>query len=100
MKNSCKLLFLFPLLLSFKGVQLQEYLKMIDAETYSVDGIRTNAESCFFNRDRGKGSGYVQYKRWEYNAMRLVNAEGYLSTADQNIAEWDHFVCGYRRWNF
>jgi hypothetical protein len=39
MKNSCKLLFLFPLLLSFKGVQLQEYLKMIDAETYSVDGI-------------------------------------------------------------
>ena len=91
MKNIYKLLFLFALLLDAEGVQSQEYLKMIDAETYSVDEIRANAEAYFLNRDKGKGTGYVQYKRWEYDAMRLMNAEGYLPTAAQNIAEWERY---------
>ena len=91
MKNSYKLLFLFALLLGATTVQSQEYLEMIDAETFSVEEIRINAEAYFLNRDKGRGSGYVQYKRWEYNAMRLMNEYGYLTTTTENIAEWERY---------
>jgi photosystem II stability/assembly factor-like uncharacterized protein len=91
MKNRYKLLFLFALLLGATTVQSQEYLEMIDAETFSVEEIRTNAEAYFLNKDKGRGSGYVQYKRWEYNAMRLMNENGYLPTTTENIAEWERY---------
>jgi photosystem II stability/assembly factor-like uncharacterized protein len=91
MKNSYKLLFLFALLLGATPVQSQEYLAMIDAETFSVEEIRTNAEAYFLNKDKGRGSGYIQYKRWEYNAMRLMNENGYVPTTIENIAEWERY---------
>jgi photosystem II stability/assembly factor-like uncharacterized protein len=91
MKNSYKLLLLFALLLGAATVQSQEYLEMIDAETFSVDEIRNNAMAYFLNRDKGRGSGYVQYKRWEYNAMRIMNEDGYLTSTTENIAEWERY---------
>jgi len=91
MKNVYKLLFLFALLVSTLSVQAQEYRQMIDAGTYSVDEIRANAEAYFLNRDQGRGSGYVHYKRWEYSAMRLMNEDGYLPTVAENFAEWERY---------
>jgi len=69
----------------------QEYLKMIDQGTYSVQEIINNAEIYFSDRDKGKGSGYVQFKRWEYNAMRLMNVEGYLPSIEETLAELESY---------
>ena len=65
----------------------QEYLKMIDAGTYKVQDVIDSAEAYFAGKDKGRGSGYKQFKRWEYNALRLVNDDGYLSTIKENIKE-------------
>ncbi|MGB3343369.1 MAG: T9SS type A sorting domain-containing protein [Aequorivita sp.] len=76
---------------SFSG-QAQEYLQMIDAGTYKVQDVIESAETYFANRDKGRGTGYKPYKRWEYNALRLMNEDGYLPTLADNVAELE-------RWN-
>ena len=60
------------------GVYAQKYQEMISKGTYSVFEIQRVAESHFQKNGTGKGSGYKQYKRWEYNAFRMVNENGYL----------------------
>lgn len=65
----------------------QEYLKMIDAGTYKVQVVIDSAEAYFAGKDKGRGSGYKQFKRWEYNALRLQNESGYLTSATENIKE-------------
>lgn len=69
----------------------QEYLQMIDSGTYSVQEIIDNAEAYFENRDKGKGSGYVQFKRWEYMAKRLMNEDGYLMSITERLAELERY---------
>ena len=79
---------------SFSG-QAQEYLQMIDAGTYKVQDVIESAETYFANRDKGRGTGYKPYKRWEYNALRLMNEDGYLPTLAANVAElerWNAYV--------
>jgi hypothetical protein len=58
----------------------QEYLDLIYNPTNSTTlrEIQTKAEAYFFNRDKGRGSGYKQYKRWEYKTQRNINADGKL----------------------
>ena len=68
MKNIIVLLTM--LLGGFLNNYAQEYLEMIESETFSVQEIIDNAEAYFADRDQGKGSGYFQFKRWEYNAKR------------------------------
>ena len=65
---------------------------MIDAGTYTVEEIITNAEAYFADRDKGRGTGYKPYKRWEYNALRLVKEDGYLPNIEDRIVELE-------RWN-
>ncbi len=86
-----KLLVLFTFFLGVITAQSQEYKVMIDEGTFSVSEIIENAENYFADRDKGKGSGYVQFKRWEYNAMRLMNEDGYLSSTEENIAELERY---------
>ena len=69
----------------------QEYLKMIDAGTYKVQEIIDSAEAYFAGKDKGRGSGYKQFKRWEYNALRLMNSEGYLPSIKENIQELERY---------
>ena len=71
--------------------QSQDYLKMIEDETFSVAEIIENAEHYFAEKDKGKGSGYIQFKRWEYNALRLMNEEGYLPSIEENIKELERY---------
>ncbi|WP_299768241.1 T9SS type A sorting domain-containing protein [uncultured Dokdonia sp.] len=63
----------------------QDYLDMIEAETFSVQEIIESGETYFENRDKGRGSGYKQFKRWEYMALRLMNEEGFLPTTQQKL---------------
>jgi photosystem II stability/assembly factor-like uncharacterized protein len=65
--------------------QVQDYELMIDEGTYSVEEIVTVAEAYFADRDKGKGSGYKQFKRWEYNAKRIMNEDGYLPSISERM---------------
>lgn len=76
---------------SFFG-QAQEYQQMIDAGTYTVQEIIENAEVYFADKDKGRGTGYKPFKRWEYNALRLVKENGYLPDIEERLAE-------LQRWN-
>ena len=82
-----KLLLLFTLLVGLSTMQSQEYLRMIEEGTYSVQEIIDNAEAYFVDRDKGRGSGYKQFKRWEYNAIRIMNEDGYLRSITDDISE-------------
>ena len=86
-----KLLLLFGLLLGIVSVQSQEYLEMIDSGTYRVAEIIENAEEYFADRDKGRGTGYKLFKRWEYNAQRLMNEAGYLPLITEKQEELQRY---------
>lgn len=86
-----KLITLVVLFFGLLTAQSQEYLEMIDQGTYSVQEIIDTAETYYENRDKGKGSGYIQFKRWEYNAKRLMNENGYLTPITETIEELELF---------
>ena len=79
------------LLAGIQNNNAQEYLKMMESETYTVQEIIDNGEAYFAERDQGKGSGYVQFKRWEYNAKRLMNEAGYLPRTEAILAEIENY---------
>lgn len=90
-----KLLLLIVLLFGAVGGQAQEYLQMIDAGTYKVQEIIDSAEAYFANKDKGRGSGYKQFKRWEYNALRRVKENGYLPSVEErlnNLEQWNSYL--------
>ncbi len=87
-----KLLLLIALFFGSLTGQAQEYLQMIDAGTYKVQDVIDNAEAYFANKDKGRGSGYKQFKRWEYNALRMVKDNGYLPSTEERLQE-------LQRWN-
>lgn len=70
----------------------QEYRRMIDNGNYPVQTVIDSAEAYFANRDKGRGTGYKPFKRWEYNALRLVKDDGYLPKVEERLAELE-------RWN-
>ncbi|QNJ98293.1 T9SS type A sorting domain-containing protein [Constantimarinum furrinae] len=78
-------------ILNFSFIQSQEYLEMIDAGTYPVQEIIDSANAYFEGKDKGRGTGYKPFKRWEYNALRLVKENGYLPTITENLAEWEQY---------
>ena len=79
------------LLAGIQNNNAQVYLKMMESETYTVQEIIDNGEAYFAERDQGKGSGYVQFKRWEYNAKRLMNEAGYLPRTEAILAEIENY---------
>jgi len=81
---------LILLLCSWGAMSLmgQEYLSMIDEPGYSLEEIQAAAEEHFEIVGTGRGTGYKQYKRWEYNARRMQTAEGELLPEDYFIKEW------------
>ncbi len=86
-----RLLLAAAVLFVVQSVSAQEYLQMIDDGTYSVAEIIENAETYFADKDKGRGSGYKQFKRWEYMAKRLMNEDGYLVPVQDKIAELERF---------
>lgn len=91
MKRRLKSLLIVALFAGASTMHSQEYLQMIEEGTYSVQEIVANAEDYFADKDKGRGTGYKQFKRWEYNANRLMNEEGYLRSVKENIAEWERY---------
>jgi hypothetical protein len=64
---------------------------MIDAGTFTVQEIQERAEEYFENRDKGRGSGWVQYKRWEYFALKMRDENGYLKSENFLYDEWARY---------
>jgi photosystem II stability/assembly factor-like uncharacterized protein len=60
------------------GLWAQDYLEMMQSDSYTVSQVVAEAEAYFALNDKGQGSGYVPFKRWEYMANRLKDQEGYL----------------------
>ncbi len=69
----------------------QVYQEMIDSGNFRVAEIVEAAEAYFSNSDKGRGSGYVQFKRWEYNALRLQNENGFLATDAEELQEFQRY---------
>ena len=57
-------------------VLAQRYLEMIEAGTYALSDIQREAEAYFDRVGREQGSGYKQYKRWEYVASMELDERG------------------------
>jgi photosystem II stability/assembly factor-like uncharacterized protein len=72
-------------LLGLVTIQSQEYLELIlePQENTTLQDIKTLAEDYFETSDKGRGSGYKQYKRWEYIMERKVNADGRILNFSQ-----------------
>ena len=60
----------------------QDYKKMISSGSYTVQEIQNAAELYFASSDKGRGTGYKSYKRWEYNALRMQDESGFLKSPD------------------
>ena len=67
-------------LISFLSIEAQEYLDMMNSDQYTVLEVQNAAKTYFENRDKGRGTGYKSYKRWEYNALRMQDDDGRLKS--------------------
>ncbi|MCR9183274.1 MAG: YCF48-related protein, partial [Flavobacteriaceae bacterium] len=93
MKNSPKLYF-FTFLLFIFSIEIHsqaDYLLMIDEGTHKVEDVQQSAEAYFQDKPQGRGSGYKQYKRWEYMALRMMDEQGYLKSSEFYINELNQF---------
>ncbi|QHI34990.1 Dispase autolysis-inducing protein [Kordia antarctica] len=69
----------------------QEYSRMINAGTYTVEQIQQEAEAYFAIRGTGKGTGYKNYKRWEYHAQRALKDNGVLKPISHYYNELERY---------
>jgi len=79
------------LLLSISSVYSQEYLRMIESGNYSVQVIQKEASQFFENKGTGKGSGFKQYKRWEYRALMDMDNDGRLKSPNFYFEEIERY---------
>jgi photosystem II stability/assembly factor-like uncharacterized protein len=82
----------FCLFISQIGIQKiegQDYKTKIAEGTWTIQQIQQSADSFFSKAGTGKGSGYTQYKRWEYNALRLADENGFLKSTEFLQQEWE-----------
>lgn len=73
-----KIITLSIVLLSIAVSYSQEYKRLINEGTHSVEVINQSAETYFDTYGRGRGSGYKQYRRWLYFAERMMDESGKL----------------------
>ncbi len=98
MKSNRILWLLIVLILSHTGsAWAQSYQQMIANGSYSVFEIQKKAEEHFEKVGTGKGTGYKQFKRWEYNALREMNENGYLADPYTYYEEHQRFQRQYRQ---
>jgi len=71
-----RLLALLLLGLNVFPASAQKYLEMIEAGSFTLKEIQQEAKSYFDIVGRERGSGYKQFKRWEYVAELELNDAG------------------------
>ncbi|MDC8005111.1 T9SS type A sorting domain-containing protein [Aureisphaera galaxeae] len=83
-----KLLLSMLFLVVVSNSYAQEYLDMIQKGTYTVREIQQKAKEYFDLVGTGKGTGFKQYKRWEYDALRSMDERGYLTSPEAMMDEF------------
>ena len=87
-----KITFIFWFLsFSFFGVHSQNYLEMINSDNFTVQEIQNSATEYFKNKDKGRGTGYKSFKRWEYDALRMQDEKGFLKTPSFYFDELERY---------
>jgi photosystem II stability/assembly factor-like uncharacterized protein len=76
---------------SFFGVHSQNYLEMINSDNFTVQEIQNSASEYFKNKDKGRGTGYKSFKRWEYDALRMQDEKGFLKTPSFYFDELERY---------
>jgi len=66
----------------------QDFKVMIEEAGHSLEEIQTAAKAHFDTVGTGRGTGYKQFKRWEYNARRMQNEDGMLISEQEYLNEW------------
>ena len=74
------------LMLSFSFAFSQHILKDIYRSDKNFYDIQREANAFFEENGTGKGTGYKQYKRWEYQVEYKVYHSGDLSLVNSNQA--------------
>lgn len=55
--------------------------------------IQQQMESYFEGKETGRGSGYKQWKRWEYKTQRRLNPDGTVANwAKRNLDEYHRYI--------
>ncbi len=54
----------------------QDYIEKSYNQEIELEQIQREVEESYEGRDKGRGTGYKIWKRWEYNAQRSLDAEG------------------------
>ena len=87
------ILFLLSIVCFFSQVNGQQYLKMKNDPTVNIFDIQKAANEYFSKVGRGKGTGYKQYKRWEYENRSKAYPEGKISFQGIDVSkkEFDRF---------
>ena len=78
-------LFSLTVFLSFFVLQAhsRRYLDLMNQEKVNFYEVQQEAEEYFSTRAKGKGSGYKQYKRWEYLKRKEIDDNGFLISDKQ-----------------
>ncbi len=101
MKKHITQLLILMLIIVFGEINAQdiipEYKQLIqNSRDVQFSEIQQKAESYFADKDKGRGSGYKQWKRWEYMTKRRLNPDG--TVANWTARNWDayqkYFVSG------
>jgi len=65
----------------------------LNSNTNDFKTIQQNAEAYFKNKDKGRGSGYKQWKRWEYiNENRLTSDGRITNHTLRNWEAWQQYL--------
>lgn len=63
----------------------QIYIELSEDNTLTFEQIVQQTELYFDEKGRGKGTGYKQFKRWEYFTRRSLDAEGKIITPGEAL---------------
>ncbi|MCU0428907.1 MAG: T9SS type A sorting domain-containing protein [Cytophagaceae bacterium] len=71
---------LLPIILMLLVASLygQRWVELMNEENVNYYKVKEEAEKYFKENGTDKGSGYKQYKRWEYEMLRKMDKDGYI----------------------
>jgi len=82
---------LLACVLSFLNMESQDYLEMMNSEEFTVQEIQNTAQAYFETKGTGRGTGYKSFKRWEYNAIRMQDENGFLKPSSFYFDELERY---------
>jgi photosystem II stability/assembly factor-like uncharacterized protein len=77
------------------SVSAQEYKQLITEGNHTVESISSVAEQHFDSIGRGKGTGYKQFRRWQYFAERAMDETGKLKSSEFYYNELQNYNANF-----